>query len=64
MTVSRTNFEPLQKGLRGDLITPSDAGYDEARAAECNWHTTECASLGQHGRWEFDAKASRQAAGS
>ncbi|HEX5018600.1 MAG TPA: FAD-binding oxidoreductase [Actinomycetes bacterium] len=32
MTVSRTNFEPLQKGLRGDLITPSDAGYDEARA--------------------------------
>jgi FAD/FMN-containing dehydrogenase len=31
MTSARINFEPLQKGLQGDLITPSDPGYDEAR---------------------------------
>jgi len=29
---SRINFEPLQKGLQGEVITPGDAAYDEARS--------------------------------
>ena len=31
MTSSRVNFEPLQKGLNGEVITPQDPAYDEAR---------------------------------
>jgi FAD/FMN-containing dehydrogenase len=31
VTATTINFEPLQKGLRGSLVTPQDAGYDEAR---------------------------------
>ena len=32
MTTSRVNFEPLQKGMGGEVVLPSDEGYDEARA--------------------------------
>ncbi|MFL6180016.1 MAG: FAD-binding oxidoreductase [Actinomycetes bacterium] len=31
MTSSQVNFEPLQKGLNGEVITPQDPTYDEAR---------------------------------
>ena len=31
MTSSHVNFEPLQKGLNGEVITPQDPAYDEAR---------------------------------
>src|SRR4029079_13776555 len=31
MTTSHVIFEPLQKGLNGEVITPQDPAYDEAR---------------------------------
>lgn len=30
--ISTAPYEELVAALRGDLITPTDAGYDEARA--------------------------------